>query len=401
MIEKLLLVDDEPSVLAGLRRMLRKRFDVTTATSGEEGLHHLDSDRYAILISDYRMPGMDGVELLSRAKRQDPSVVRMLLTGYADLQAVMDAVNKGGIFRFLVKPILPDVLLPAIRAGLDQYRLIQAKQELDQLKTRFNLDFVYQLRTLISYSNMYLYMLEQADTKKRAHYQAQLRYTNRRLGHLGNNLLAVSRLDLTDTQAHVEPLDLNRVVERTVAAYQSLADGSSPLLQVALAPHLPPIQADDNLLQIAITGLIFHMLGQTKSASLDLETGSADGMVHLRVASGRRSPNGSGARLFTYPDRNWFVPDEPLDAERDLKVASELVECQGGRVDMETGARSTVACHVRFPAISGAIADDSEPCQDTASSMEEVRVAPTEPTDDTETVRGIDRSPRSSPAKEL
>ncbi len=128
---KVLLVDDEPSVLAGYERTLHQDFDVHTAASGELGLKTLREDGpYAVVISDMRMPIMSGSQFLASAKELAPNTVRMLLTGYTDLGAAIDAINEGNIFRFLTKPCSKEVLIAALRAGVTQNELIRSEREL-------------------------------------------------------------------------------------------------------------------------------------------------------------------------------------------------------------------------------------------------------------------------------
>ena len=131
MNKKILFVDDEPNVLQSIRRTLRSKFDVDTAEGGEEALGMLTvNGTYAVIVSDMRMPGMNGVELLSQAKLQSPDTVRMMLTGNADQQTAVDAVNHGDIFRFLNKPCESDELSGALTSGIQQHRLITAEKDL-------------------------------------------------------------------------------------------------------------------------------------------------------------------------------------------------------------------------------------------------------------------------------
>jgi ActR/RegA family two-component response regulator len=128
---KILLVDDEPAVLAGYERSLYREFEVDTATGGELGLQAmLRSGPYAVIVSDMRMPGMSGAQFLAKARKSAPDTVRMLLTGYTDLGAAMEAVNEGNIFRFLTKPCAKDVLVAAINSGVEQNELIRSEREL-------------------------------------------------------------------------------------------------------------------------------------------------------------------------------------------------------------------------------------------------------------------------------
>jgi CheY-like chemotaxis protein len=131
MANKILFVDDEPAVLDGYKRMLHREFEVNTAVGGEQALTTIhEHGPYSVVVSDMRMPGMNGAQFLAQVRRTAPDTVSMLLTGYTDLSAAMDAVNDGNIFRFLTKPCEKDVLAKAITTGLVQYRLVTAEKEL-------------------------------------------------------------------------------------------------------------------------------------------------------------------------------------------------------------------------------------------------------------------------------
>ncbi len=131
MSEKVLCVDDEPNVLQGYQRQLRRQFHIATACGGSEGLEAIASGGpYAVVVSDMRMPGMDGVQFLSAVRRRSPDSVRMMLTGCADQETAIDAVNEGNIFRFLTKPCPPETLAKALAAGIEQHRLVTVEKVL-------------------------------------------------------------------------------------------------------------------------------------------------------------------------------------------------------------------------------------------------------------------------------
>jgi len=131
MTDNILFVDDEENILAAFRRQLRKQFSLETAKSGQEGLEMLRTNGpFAVVVADLRMPGMDGIQFLTRVKEISPDTIRMMLTGHADLSTAIDAVNEGNIFRFLTKPCPVDALVKAIQNGLQQYRLVTAERDL-------------------------------------------------------------------------------------------------------------------------------------------------------------------------------------------------------------------------------------------------------------------------------
>jgi response regulator RpfG family c-di-GMP phosphodiesterase len=128
---KILFVDDDPNILEAFHRQLRKQFTIETAEGGQSGLEAIaERGPFAVIVSDLRMPGMDGIQFLSHVRQTAVDSVRMMLTGNADLQTAIDAVNTGNIFRFLTKPCAPDALTNALTAGIQQYQLIMAEREL-------------------------------------------------------------------------------------------------------------------------------------------------------------------------------------------------------------------------------------------------------------------------------
>ncbi|WP_051261356.1 HD domain-containing phosphohydrolase [Desulfovibrio inopinatus] len=131
MKEKILFVDDEPRVLKAIQRNLRKKFDVEIAIGAHEALQCIASKGpFAVIVSDLSMPDMDGIEFFERLRRSQPLSVRIMFTGNADVQSAMEAVNKGHVFRFLIKPASSDIVMETVKAGLEQYRLITAEKEL-------------------------------------------------------------------------------------------------------------------------------------------------------------------------------------------------------------------------------------------------------------------------------
>jgi CheY-like chemotaxis protein len=131
MIEKILLVDDEPNILQSMQRQLRKRFKVETAESGDEALATLkNKGPFAVIVSDMRMPGMDGIQLLTSVKDNYPETVRIMLTGNADQETASEAVNTGQIFRFLTKPCSTALLATSLALAVRQYNLLSAEKEL-------------------------------------------------------------------------------------------------------------------------------------------------------------------------------------------------------------------------------------------------------------------------------
>ncbi len=131
MTKKILFVDDDQNVLNSYQRHLGFEYEIDTALGGEAGLSKLEQDGpYAVVISDMRMPNMDGTRFLSEVSRRWPESVRMLLTGHADMSDTIAVVNEGNIYRFLTKPCPPETFARALNDAIELYTLRSSEKEL-------------------------------------------------------------------------------------------------------------------------------------------------------------------------------------------------------------------------------------------------------------------------------
>jgi response regulator RpfG family c-di-GMP phosphodiesterase len=132
----ILVVDDEPEILHSLKGLLRGDFQVHTAGSGAEAVRVLETQAVHLVMTDQRMPQMTGVEFLRHVKSDHPEAMRLIFTGYADVQAVIDAVNQGNVFRYVSKPWNPDELVGVLREAGEEYdRLANRERLLADLKS--------------------------------------------------------------------------------------------------------------------------------------------------------------------------------------------------------------------------------------------------------------------------
>lgn len=139
-----LYVDDEQTNLFSFKASFRREFNVLTASSGQEGLEILEKENVQVVISDQRMPGMTGIEFLQQVKTRFPEPIRILLTGYADINAVIDAINKGEVYRYVTKPWNTEELNTIINAAEEIFRLRKENKELTEklIKANDQLEFL-------------------------------------------------------------------------------------------------------------------------------------------------------------------------------------------------------------------------------------------------------------------
>ncbi|MCJ7601228.1 MAG: response regulator [Desulfobulbaceae bacterium] len=143
-IHTILFVDDEKSILKALRRIfLDDNYHILTAGSGQEALDLLNAgEKPAVIISDQQMPGMDGAEFLTRARKILPESIRMVLTGYTDINAAMESINRGGIYRYILKPWNDEELKLAVRDAVLLFELVAENRRLTMELEKNNIALV-------------------------------------------------------------------------------------------------------------------------------------------------------------------------------------------------------------------------------------------------------------------
>ncbi|MFT4554511.1 MAG: response regulator RpfG family c-di-GMP phosphodiesterase [Chlamydiales bacterium] len=148
---KVLMVDDEERVLAGYKRHLQKLYQLTTTTNPREGIDICKKEGpFAVVVSDQRMPEMDGVTFLTEIRQSNPDSVRIMLSGQADMEETINAVNEGNIFRFLNKPCRVQDLVIALDAGIIQYKLLESEKVLLDKTLRISLEVLVEVLSLVN-----------------------------------------------------------------------------------------------------------------------------------------------------------------------------------------------------------------------------------------------------------
>ena len=131
----LLVVDDEPDVCDSIHDLLRHEFQILKAPSAAEGVRLMQEKEVHIIMTDQRMPNVSGVELLKNVRHRHPQSIRLLFTGFADLEAIIEAINHGHIFKFVKKPWQPEELLAVVREAAHEYdRLVDQDEEYARLR---------------------------------------------------------------------------------------------------------------------------------------------------------------------------------------------------------------------------------------------------------------------------
>lgn len=155
----ILYVDDEADNLSAFKAVFRRQYNVLLANNGQEAIEILKTETPKLIISDQRMPGMTGVEFFEKIKNEYPDAIRMVLTGYSDMQAIIDAINKGKIYHYVSKPWKADELKVIIDRALEAFDLRQRNRELERrnvqaqfeiLKNQINPHFLFNSMNILA-----------------------------------------------------------------------------------------------------------------------------------------------------------------------------------------------------------------------------------------------------------
>jgi signal transduction histidine kinase len=381
-------VDDEPDVVQSVQDLLRRRYRVLGATGAEDGLRLLRENEVHVVMSDQRMPGVSGVEFLARVRAERPDVVRLLFTGYADLKAVIDAINEGHVYRYLTKPLGPDELEAVIRQAAEQYDLLAERKRLladlqsrnqelqranaelkesNALKEAFIRVASHELRTpltiLIGLPELALRAPglppAAADWFRRTLAAAQ------RLHRLVEQLLQMLRVGRFERPLLRRPADLAALVREAADDVRPFAEQRRLELALDLAPNLGTVEVDEGKVRDSLNHLLLNAIKFTPDG----------GRIEL---SARRTPAGD-AELRVRDNGVGISPEElahlfePFFTERDvskhssgqfeflrrglglgLSVVRAFVAMHGGTVEAVSepgrGSTFTITLPVRPPA---------------------------------------------------
>ena len=224
----ILCIDDELYNLEALKRLFRKDYQVTMALSGTQALEELDKEKFSLIISDQKMPGMTGVDFFIKAKTIQPDAVRILLTGYTDLESIILAVNQGQIYRYVTKPWEPVEFMGIVSQAVEFFnlkqtikeqnkKLLQANEELktlNKLKMDFMLLVNHELKTPLTGILSFLQLLsEESLNMEQKHYVEKILRNTERLQDLIDSTLLITRLKINQETTSREEIDISKMIQ--------------------------------------------------------------------------------------------------------------------------------------------------------------------------------------------
>jgi signal transduction histidine kinase len=293
----ILVVDDEPDVVQSVQDLLRLDYRVIGRTRAADALEVLRDDEVQVIMTDQRMPEITGVELLRRVRGEHPDAIRLLFTGYADIRAVIDAINQGNVFRYITKPWDPDELQTIIRQAVEQYDLLverkrllaelQAKnrqlEEANELKEAFIRVASHELRTPLTI----LYGLTQLASRSPELVEPVRTWitntykASERLNRLVDQLVKMLSAGRFERVLERHFVELAPLLQQASDDVRPFVEQRSQCLTVELAPDLGTLGIDAGKIRDSVDNLLLNAVKFTPDG----------GTIYLRA---RRMPDGIG-----------------------------------------------------------------------------------------------------------
>jgi len=380
----LLIVDDEVDVLESLRHQFHRTYRVLTAGSGGQAVSVLDANEVQLILSDQRMPGMQGDSFLSQARRLQPDAIRMLFTGYADIQAVINAVNEGHIFRYILKPWDTVELEGIIRQAAEQYdllaerkrliaelqaanaQLLHANEELaraGQLKTAFIEVASHEFNTPITLVLGLTELLKMANPNPADDEREILRQitaSGRQLSRLVTSMLTLLRAEDFRRTLQRSPVELSGLIQDVVDQVRPFVHARQLHLHLAVAEDLGTFEIDADKISAVLVNLLTNAIKFTPDqGQIELSAELEDGdEARICVADRGVGLEPQALKHLFQPFFAQFDPSRHSSGDfgfckrglgLGLSISKQFVEMHGGEISAESDPEGGTRITVRLP----------------------------------------------------
>ncbi len=292
-----LCVDDEKDNVDALERLFRKKYSVLKATSGKEALELLKEYSVSLIISDQRMPQMTGVEFLNKSLKTHPDAMRILLTGYTDIESVIAAINSGQVYRYINKPWDPVDLQNTVDTALERYEMrheLKEKNEalktalaelkvLDESKSNFMLLINHELKTPLTGMLSYLQLLEESKlSDDQTLYVDRIRKSADRLNDLIHDSLELVSAETGLTKVKRKKWGVEKIVENVTSQFKMAAADKGMDFATEVAGS--QISADQEILTNVLSRLIDNAIKfGDENTKIEVKAESRGGQVHFAI----------------------------------------------------------------------------------------------------------------------
>jgi signal transduction histidine kinase len=385
-----LVVDDEPDVVASVKDLLRLDYKVIGATRAAEGIEILDREHVHVVMTDQRMPEMTGVQLLEKVRDRHPNAMRLLFTGYADVRAVVDAINRGNVYRYITKPWDPDELMAIIREACERYDLIEDRRNLieelkdknaeleranaelkqaDELKAAFIRVASHELRTPLTI----LMGLADLATRKGnaaeplAGWVKRIHAAGQRLQHLVDHIGEMLSAQQFERKLDKRPADVRQLVRQAIDDVRPFAEIRGQTLRLDLPDEPRIAEVDAAKIRDSVNHLLLNAIKFTPDqGTITATAGPGVGPDGVGVDGGaviQVSDTGCGIdpesvrhvfdRFFTEFDVSRHSSGHFEYGKKGLglglSVVKSFVEMHGGQVEVESRVNQGTTFTIRLP----------------------------------------------------
>lgn len=270
----LLVVDDEVDNVDALERLFRRKYNVLKATSGSEAITLLKSNpQVAVILSDQRMPKMTGVEFLKKSIKSHPDAIRLLLTGYTDIDSVISAINSGEIYRYLTKPWDPVDLTNTIDKAFDKYGLREELKEknraleealdelktLDEAKNQFMVLVNHELKTPLTVITSFLGLLKETTLdEEQAKYTLRIEQSTERLQKLVDDVLELVSAETGLLPLNIKKTNVEKLIDPVISELDNEAQKRGQTLE--FQPNSLSLKADTHIVQKVLHQIIHNAI---------------------------------------------------------------------------------------------------------------------------------------------
>ena len=328
----ILMVDDEPNILEALKRIFQKNYTLLTASSAKEGLEYLTKNKeIALIICDQRMPEMTGIEMLEKSRFLCPAAVRILLTGYADIEAVISAINRGHIYKYLTKPWEIEAIKLEVKNALEYYEFKRAKDHFLMLIAH---ELKTPLTTILGFTESYLRGLAQTSEEKE-HFIRRISEGAKKLSSLIEDIL-----DLITTQSGITlqktPTSLKTVIEKLLVDTHDQITEKKILVETTIPEKT--ISLDEALIQKALSKILDYSLSSCEEGG-KIAISSVQKNTHFTITLSHR-----GEVLTPDQQKKLFEPfrvagdilNHRLGAGLGLPISRAIIEAHQGSLTVES-----------------------------------------------------------------
>lgn len=304
MKHSILLVDDEVDNVDALERLFRRKFNVLKATSGKEAIQILKRNPVSLIITDQRMPGMSGVDLLAESMDYSPEAIRFLLTGYTDIDSVISAINSGQVYRYITKPWDPVDLTNAVDKAIERYELSAELKEknlkletalselrtLDEAKSNFMILINHELKTPLTSMLSFLELLRETQlNQEQEKYLTRICQSAERLQTLIQDSLELVSAETGTMPIKNSSVHLKKLLAELVKAFEPMMEKKG--MSVDLTLEVDGVKADGKALRSVLMRLLDNAVkfGNEKSVVELISRPLPGGRVEIILANEGKS----------------------------------------------------------------------------------------------------------------